>query len=67
MTQKLSQNQESEIGLIDLKLGSWAQYENLNQSGSKLEFQKTLSGLTKMAIAQWFLDQLTQIVLQMEA
>ena len=42
-------------------------FSKIGQSGRKIDFQKFLLGLTKIDIAQWFLDQLTQFFLQMQA
>ena len=51
---------------------NWARGPNLKiskfgQSGRKLDFQEFLCGRTKIVIAQWFSDQLTQFFLQMKA
>ena len=39
----------------------------IGQSGRKIDFKKILLGLTKIDIARWFLAQLTQFFLQMQA
>ena len=51
---------------------NWARGPNLKfskfgQSGRKLDFQEFLCGGTKIVIARWFLDQLTQFFLQIKA
>ena len=40
---------------------------SIGQSGRKIDFQEFLLGFTKIDIARWFLDQLTQFFLQMQA
>ena len=49
------------------RIGSNLKISEIGQSGRKLDFQEFLLGRTKIDIARWFLDQLTQFFLQMQA
>ena len=48
-------------------VGPILKFQPIGQSGGKLDFQETLSDRTKLAIAHWFLSQLTPIFLQTES